>query len=44
MSYMLLSWKSNYNVFIHFQVFYVLFYKYSLDQAKNVLNVTKSKH
>ena len=30
-------------VFIHLQVFYIFFYTYSLDQATNVLNVTKSK-
>ena len=36
--------KSNYNAFIHFQVFYILLYTYSLDQAKNVLYVTKSQH
>ena len=36
--------ENNYKVFIHFQVFYILLYTYSLDQAKNVLNVTKSQH
>ena len=38
------KWKSDHNVFIHFQVFYILLYKYSLEQAKNVLNVAKSQH
>ena len=32
------------NVFFHFQVFYILLYTCSLDQAKNVLNVTKLQH
>ena len=32
---------SNCNVFIHFQVFYILLYTYCLDQATNVLNVTE---
>ena len=29
---------------IDFQEFYILLYKYSLDQAKNVLPVTKWRH
>ena len=28
--------KSNYNVFIYFQVFYILLYTHILDQDKNV--------
>ena len=28
----------------HFQVFYILLYIYSSDEAKSVLNVTKSQH
>ena len=31
-------------LFIDFQEFYVLLYTYSLDQAKNVLRVTKSRY
>ena len=38
---MSLQWKKNYNVFIYFQVFYILLYTYILDQAKNVPNMTK---
>ena len=41
---MLLLWKSNYNIYIHFQVLYILRYIYNLGQAKNVLNITKSQH
>ena len=38
---MSLQWKTNFTVFITFQEFYVLLYKYSLEQTKNVLRVTK---
>ena len=33
-----------FTVFIDFQEFYILLYTYSLDQAKNVLRRTKSRH
>ena len=36
--------ENNYNVFIHFQVFDILFFTYSLDQAKNVINTKKPQH
>ena len=34
-------YKSNYNVFIYYQVFFILVYTYSLDQDKIVLNDNK---
>ena len=33
----------NYNVLIYFQMFYILLYIYNLDQAMNVINLTKSQ-
>ena len=41
---MSLYWKSSYDVFIHFQVLHILLYTYSLDETKNVQNLTKSQH
>ena len=35
---------SNYNVFVYIQVFYILLCTYVSGEAKNVLNVAKSRH